>query len=446
LTEPRRLLIDLGELQYWNSHFTGIQRCLYEVGRRLVDDEHFEVVCYYFDPRVQEFFVSDGNVLTAVHTEGELGTEVEGSTGAVPTVQTVRSGSSIRIRLRQIISRARLVAYRTARSLGVALLGRERAAGLNRARRLRHLAHAGARVLEFRPDDTVAIFGAFWDQKGMAEQLRERSDAIGFRTALLVYDLIPLSFPEFADKGVSDGFRSSRLDLLPVVDILLTISQATHSDVMRLYRAQDLSLPDVDEVIRIGDDFTHPSSPRRPDGFPDGEFILTVSTFEIRKNFIVLYQAVKESILSGVEIPRIVIVGKDGWFTADLRRAIELDADIEGRLLHLNKIDDPGLAWLYEHALFTVYPSAAEGWGLPIAEALSYGKFCITSGATSMPEIAGDLLEYVSPFDSGAWLRAIAKYASDPALLAAREERVAAEYRLTPWSQTADQVRRALLA
>lgn len=76
--------------------------------------------------------------------------------------------------------------------------------------------------------------------------------------------------------------------------------------------------------------------------------------------------------------------------------------DIEGVLFFYN-VGDEELAWLYENCLFTVFPSEAEGWGLPISEALDRGKYCLASDNTSLKEAGEGLVFHASLQDRQAW-------------------------------------------
>ena len=55
------------------------------------------------------------------------------------------------------------------------------------------------------------------------------------------------------------------------------------------------------------------------------------------------------------------------------------DPRVAGDFLTLSHVSDGELQWLYEHCLFTVFPSLYEGWGLPVAESLMNGKFVLAS-------------------------------------------------------------------
>ncbi len=79
---------------------------------------------------------------------------------------------------------------------------------------------------------------------------------------------------------------------------------------------------------------------------------------------------------------------------------------------------------------------------MPVAESLYYGKFCLASNSSSIPEIAGELLDYFSPDDPRALLAGIVKYASNPRLLKDKEAEIKKNYRPTSWDDTFKQVKR----
>ena len=58
---------------------------------------------------------------------------------------------------------------------------------------------------------------------------------------------------------------------------------------------------------------------------------------------------------------------------------------------------DADLAVLYQKCLFFLYPSFVEGWGLPVGEAAWFGKYSVVSSSSSLPEVCGDLVDYVDP-------------------------------------------------
>ena len=62
-------------------------------------------------------------------------------------------------------------------------------------------------------------------------------------------------------------------------------------------------------------------------------------------------------------------------------------------------VSDAALGELYRRCAVFCYPSLGEGFGLPVLEAMSLGAAVVTSDISSLPEVGGDAVEYVDPFD-----------------------------------------------
>jgi hypothetical protein len=80
-----------------------------------------------------------------------------------------------------------------------------------------------------------------------------------------------------------------------------------------------------------------------------------------------------------------------------------------------------------------IYPSFAEGWGLPVGESLSYGKPCIASKVTSIPEVGGALCKYLDPFDVEDGYQVVSNVLADRPGLASWTRRVQSEFRPKTW-------------
>ncbi|NND88404.1 MAG: glycosyltransferase family 4 protein, partial [Flavobacteriaceae bacterium] len=189
-----------------------------------------------------------------------------------------------------------------------------------------------------------------------------------------------------------------------------------------------------------GEDFVKINS-EKPQGhdLEKDSFIFCVGTLEIRKNHQLLYNAYKLAVQKNIDLPKIVIVGKKGWLAESTIHTLELDPEVSDKVIMLNRCSDKEMAWLYENCLFTVYPSYYEGWGLPIAESLRYGKMCLSSNTSSMPEVAGDLIDYFSPFDSGELLDKIVRYL-DEKELDSKSKNIKKKYKTTSWDDAYKQV------
>jgi hypothetical protein len=130
-----------------------------------------------------------------------------------------------------------------------------------------------------------------------------------------------------------------------------------------------------------------------------------------------------------------------GWGVGDLLQDIELDPLTRGSIVQLNHVSDTELAYLYRQALFCIFPSLYEGWGLPVGEALAMGKAVVASGEGSLPEVGGDLVHYLPAWNPYEWADTIQAYVEHPELIAESERKVRAGYKPRQWSDTARTVR-----
>lgn len=133
-----------------------------------------------------------------------------------------------------------------------------------------------------------------------------------------------------------------------------------------------------------------------PSDLPD-PYVLFVGTIEPRKGVATLHQAVRRVNANGRRVS-LVLAGRAGWGVEELVAALRRDPDV--RLV--NEPSDTRLAMLYRGALATVYPSAMEGFGLPVAEAMASGSPVVASSLACIREFAGGAPLYVDPADAAA--------------------------------------------
>jgi glycosyltransferase involved in cell wall biosynthesis len=133
-------------------------------------------------------------------------------------------------------------------------------------------------------------------------------------------------------------------------------------------------------------------------------------------------------------VPALVFAGQIGWLVDDLLAELASSDYLDGKIVLLPGLSDTELRQAYRSALFTVFPSLCEGWGLPVAESLAHGKFCVASNRTSIPEVGGDFVDYFDPLDDDDALAKIERLLLDPGYLTAREARLRSEYRPRAWA------------
>jgi glycosyltransferase involved in cell wall biosynthesis len=164
--------------------------------------------------------------------------------------------------------------------------------------------------------------------------------------------------------------------------------------------------------------------------------VLFVSTIEARKNHRLLVKVWRRLLeRHGADaVPALIFAGQIGWLVDDLLAELTASDYLHGKIVLVPGLSDAELRQAYRSALFTVFPSLCEGWGLPVAESLAHGKFCVAANSTSIPEVGGDLVDYFDPTNDDDALAKIERLLLDPCYLAAREARLRAEYRPRTWT------------
>ncbi|MCU0887636.1 MAG: glycosyltransferase [Rubritepida sp.] len=313
---------------------------------------------------------------------------------------------------------------------------------LGRARFLVARAMDAARPTHLPSARVLVILGAFWFWAGAPAALA-RLRAQGIRIGVLVYDLIPVTHPEYTSEGTVRAFRQGLEEGARLWDFALTISAFT---------ARTLEA----ELARLG----APPIPIRPvplahrmnapvaagEAWPEAiadlrgrDFVLCVGTLEARKNHLALFQAWRLLRDAGFEPPPLVLVGRPGWRIEDLMAQLEATRFLDGRIRIVHGVSDPELAALYRACLFTVFPSFTEGWGLPVGESLAEGKPVLAALEGATPEAAAGFaipLDALSPRQIAGEVRRLCE---DRAALAAAEARIRQGFVPRGWAEvTAD--------
>lgn len=294
------------------------------------------------------------------------------------------------------------------------------------------------------PRGSVYIsLGLDWNYKDMAQLYRIKK-AQDLKMLLFCYDIIPIRLPHLCVADVSRQFAHYFVDLAWCADLILCISKSSQHDLSAFLDLMSVPRPRT-EVIRLGADILpgQDQAGSVSEGvlrYTREPYILFVSTIERRKNHEVLYRAYTRLAEEGIALPLLIFVGMPGWGVNELHADLALDPRTKGRIHALNHVNDAELAYLYQHTSFTVYPSLYEGWGLPVAESLAYGKFCLCANTSSLPEVGEQWVEYLDPWDTPAWVERLRHYITHPQDVTAHNARIATHYQPHPWRLTAQAI------
>lgn len=305
-----------------------------------------------------------------------------------------------------------------------------------------------------RRGDILAVLGSPWFELNYAELAGHACGRLGMRVAVLMYDVIPVQRPEWADRGTTRVYRDWYTTVLPLADVVLAISLATATGIAEWCRRDGITLRNPVRTVQLGTGFgdsrptkakveTAVSIPSQLLNVLEGRpYVLFVSTIEARKNHMLLFRAwrrLAEEMAPG-QLPDLVFAGKVGWMVSDLMNQIENSGSLNGRLHVIEGLDDRELKAVYAGCLFTVFPSLYEGWGLPVSESLAMGKPCISSNATSLPEAGGTLARYFDPTNLNDACRVIRATIEDKAGLSAWQDDIRRSFQPVAWQATAREV------
>ena len=264
------------------------------------------------------------------------------------------------------------------------------------------------------------IIGAFWEfvaNPSWLSGLKQRGVTVG----AYIYDLIPITHSHYCMAALTDAFTAAFAETARLLDFALTISAFVAQQVTDYVKQHRIApFPTIPIPLAHELRFESERARRRRlvssklDELGDASFVLCVCTIEARKNHIYLFYIWQRMIEAGIEVPDLVFVGRSGWRVQDLMDQIESSRNLGGRLHIMFGLSDDDLATLYDRCLFTVFPSFVEGWGLPVGESLAHGKVCIASSTTSIPEVGGDFVAYIDPFNLESGYKTISGLIKNP--------------------------------
>ena len=301
---------------------------------------------------------------------------------------------------------------------------------------------------QFASDDIYISMGADWNHSDVSHVYHAKKK-YGLKVILFCYDIIPIKLPHLTLEWVAKKFPTYYYNIAWTADEILCISECSKKDLIKFLEKIGTPIPSL-KVFRLGCQLPKYSELNNSlviNNLKNQKYILYVSTIERRKNHEVLYRAYTRLIDAGEKnLPIMIFVGMEGWGVGELLTDIRLDPRTQKNILILNKVTDSELMTLYKYAFFTVYPSLYEGWGLPVAESLAAGKFCLASNAASIPEIAGDLIEYLDPWNLPMWVERLKWYFNNPLAIACYEAEIKIKYKSTTWNEASTFIHSRILA
>lgn len=364
----RRIIIDVTDFVAYmvkSRTVSGIQRVISAIAQQSTDPEQ---VIFSVRSRGAFRMIPYGDGMRPIDT---INTYIEWKR-AIRTIRTRRSGLAQRFRM-----------------VTPALAG---------WRRLRF------RRLKFRPTDMFFIFGAVWNKKSFLQMVAQAKLDHGMQIGVFVHDAIPIFGESFVSYAAYRNFSEYLEWIDDWADQIYCNSHYSKSD---LVKTNIVAKASEAKVILLAHEFCSekgnvPEVSRQSarhfirEQFQRhhvGDFAVCVGTIEARKNQTVLVRAWTE-LARERRMPVLILAGKLAPNAQSIQ--IMLDRD-KPPVAILENASDAMLAQLYRDCRFTIFPSLFEGWGLPVGESLWFGKHCLASSASSVPEVGAEHAIYFDP-------------------------------------------------
>ena len=264
--------------------------------------------------------------------------------------------------------------------------------------------------------DHLVLLDSTWQERYF-DQL-EGLKAKGLKVTAVIYDVIPLTRPEFFQDRLRDTYKKWFAWVAQHADGFACISRAVCDEVRAVVADQagrERSESCSYSYFHLGSELDL----RQGDGNPQSELadiftpptpiFLSVGTLEPRKNHAYLLDAFDMLWRAGSKA-KLCLVGGIGWKCETLIARIRNHPQNGSSLFWFGKLGDDGLDYAYRHASSLIISSHAEGFGLPIVEALQRGLPVMASDIPVFREIGGEFVAYFDLKDPSSLMELVLSY------------------------------------
>ena len=234
----------------------------------------------------------------------------------------------------------------------------------------------------------------------------------GVKRAFMVHDAIPNEFPEFCKPGRDVAHLARLRNVASLASMILTISKASADAIAAISRENGWRAPPI-VVNPLGVDPWFLDRARLDPPKPDIPYFLCVGTIEPRKNlaFLLLaWRRLAETL--GERTPRLVLVGRRGWENENIVDMLERSRRLGPYVAEVADLTDAGHQRGEAGARALLAPSLAEGFGLPVVEALALRTPVVACDIPAHREAGGVYADYIDGVDGAGWMRAVEGLAS----------------------------------
>ncbi len=229
------------------------------------------------------------------------------------------------------------------------------------------------------------------------------------RPIFVLHDLIPIQHPQFCRAGEPEKHLARLRNAVQVASGIICNSQDTLNALQALCDTQGWVLPAAD-VALLAPELPQALTVARPVAEP---YFVFVSTMEPRKNHMTLLRVWQTLVQRlGSAAPRLILIGQRGWDFHEVTDLLATSDALKSHVTEVSACSDAQLVNYLQHAQALLFPSFAEGFGMPVVEALALGVPVLASDLPVFREFARAVPDYIAAADEGLWADAIVDYAA----------------------------------
>ena len=288
------------------------------------------------------------------------------------------------------------------------------------------LRRLGGRRCEARNRIYLNIGHTGLDRDGLSQWVRDT----GVRPVYFVHDLIPLTHPEFCRAGEAERHARRMRTVLSTASGVIGNSHATLDELVHFAEREGLPSP-RSVAAWLGTTLVE-CSPSRATERPT---FVVLGTIEARKNHLLIWRIWSRLIERlGNQTPRLLIIGQRGWEADEVFRILDEDRSLHGHVIELNNCSDEDTARHLASSRALLFPSQAEGYGLPLVEALALGVPVIASDLPAFREIGQGIPMFLDPEDEASWERTILDFSQPTSVARAAQLHRLSGFRAPTWN------------
>lgn len=274
------------------------------------------------------------------------------------------------------------------------------------------------------PNQILILPDAYWTRRDIWKTVQTHRNA-GSLIATVVYDLIPLTHPQYVGKKRSEKFQSYLDQVIRHSDTIVAISKTVRDEV-QAYIEKQPNRSELCQDVRsfvLGAELTIPKSgslqnhtvrPLVGSLFETSNKqtpYLMVASFDPRKNHEQALNAFDVLWRSNPNL-QLCFAGRSGSLCDDLMKRIQNHPKLNRGLWVFHDLSDIELHYAYQHCSGVLLPSIVEGFGLPIVESLWHGRKTFASDTPIHREVGGKHCEYFQLHDAQSLVIAIQAWES----------------------------------